>query len=104
MADIGNVSRPPKTSKWRNRHVEAIEGLLDISRLKVSHSIFRSRIQSSGLQYIQRQFSMASTTVPEPTDSERAQLYRYHLANKFLNQRELSIHKLAGILIDKLRR
>ncbi|RPB21161.1 hypothetical protein L211DRAFT_851673 [Terfezia boudieri ATCC MYA-4762] len=25
----------------------------------------------------------------DPTDGERAQLYRYHLANKFLNQQEL---------------
>ena len=35
--------------------------------------------------YIQQQSSMASATVPEPTDGERTQLYRYHLANKFLN-------------------
>ena len=27
---------------------------------------------------------------PDPTDGERAQLYRCHLANKFLNQRELA--------------
>ncbi|KAF8440177.1 hypothetical protein BGX38DRAFT_1206372 [Terfezia claveryi] len=26
----------------------------------------------------------------DPTDGERAQLYRYHLANKFLNQQELA--------------
>ena len=33
---------------------------------------------------------MVSTASSEATDGEWAQLYRYHLANKFLNQRELA--------------
>ncbi|KAF8453256.1 hypothetical protein BGX38DRAFT_1178897 [Terfezia claveryi] len=34
--------------------------------------------------------SVPYTPTSDPTDGERAQLYRYHLANKFLNQQELA--------------
>ena len=34
--------------------------------------------------------SVPYTPTSDPTDGERAQLYRYHLANKFLNQHELA--------------
>ncbi|RPB24672.1 hypothetical protein L211DRAFT_142076 [Terfezia boudieri ATCC MYA-4762] len=34
----------------------------------------------------------------DPTDGERAQLYRYHLANKFLNQQELVEASGRGIM------
>ncbi|RPB20875.1 hypothetical protein L211DRAFT_487763 [Terfezia boudieri ATCC MYA-4762] len=32
----------------------------------------------------------------DPTDGERAQLYRYHLANKLLNQQELVQYEASG--------